>query len=335
MEVISVSKEAVWEAMCRSRPQLRESGIKPGDEDFLKKLEELNLDGEFAKINRHLKEQKGISEPTGGSTIDSSRETCPYAECPDAPAYEPERWNDEDVIGDTNCYAYAMNSPTGHDNGVPNPGDFSGKPSDTWSCEKYTAAVLSDGEGGKILKAEQCPYQFENKLPPPQKPGYYLVALVMTKPSSQLPKPVKGGAMLKGYINTMDVNDGYKQISREPAGEKFFDDVVLEEWAVDYHWYRQDPDGTWSHKPGSDTVTKLDASNNPITNPQTCDRNGLGGEVMSIGDDEWTDPEEEENDQKGIRKMKRYDPATISHVNYEHFCGYFYVQKGGVPVRKL
>lgn len=28
----------------------------------------------------------------------------------------------------------------------------------------------------------------------------------------------------------------------------------------DYHWYRQNSDGTWSHKPGSTNVTKLDYS---------------------------------------------------------------------------
>ena len=36
----------------------------------------------------------------------------------------------------------------------------------------------------------------------------------------------------------------------------------------DYHWYRQDNDGTWSHKPGETEATNRDASGNPITNPE-------------------------------------------------------------------
>lgn len=37
---------------------------------------------------------------------------------------------------------------------------------------------------------------------------------------------------------------------------------------LDYHWYRQDSDGTWSHKPGKSPVTKLDDAGNPIIDPQ-------------------------------------------------------------------
>lgn len=41
---------------------------------------------------------------------------------------------------------------------------------------------------------------------------------------------------------------------------------------MDFHWYRQNPDGTWSHKPGGGAVTNLDASNNIIYDPETCDK---------------------------------------------------------------
>ena len=35
----------------------------------------------------------------------------------------------------------------------------------------------------------------------------------------------------------------------------------------DYHFVRQDSDGTWSHKPGAMDVTTLDASGRPIIRP--------------------------------------------------------------------
>ena len=43
---------------------------------------------------------------------------------------------------------------------------------------------------------------------------------------------------------------------------------------TDYHWYRQDRNGMWTHKPGGTQATNLDNSGNPISNPETADRCG-------------------------------------------------------------
>ena len=40
----------------------------------------------------------------------------------------------------------------------------------------------------------------------------------------------------------------------------------------DFHWYRRDRDGRWSHKPGGTPATNLDNSGNIITDPRTDDR---------------------------------------------------------------
>lgn len=45
----------------------------------------------------------------------------------------------------------------------------------------------------------------------------------------------------------------------------------------DYHWYRQNSDGTWSHKPGAKNVRKVDYSGEIIYNPRTCDRRSSSG----------------------------------------------------------
>jgi hypothetical protein len=42
---------------------------------------------------------------------------------------------------------------------------------------------------------------------------------------------------------------------------------------TDYHYYRQDSNGMWSHKPGATLVTNKDASGKRISNPMTADRN--------------------------------------------------------------
>ena len=49
--------------------------------------------------------------------------------------------------------------------------------------------------------------------------------------------------------------------------------VALVIWPnVDFHWYRQDKSGCWSHKPGSTAARNTDESNHIITNPQTANR---------------------------------------------------------------
>jgi hypothetical protein len=40
----------------------------------------------------------------------------------------------------------------------------------------------------------------------------------------------------------------------------------------DYHWWRQDSNGYWSHKPGSTEVTDLDADGKKIKNPLKSNR---------------------------------------------------------------
>jgi hypothetical protein len=64
----------------------------------------------------------------------------------------------------------------------------------------------------------------------------------------------------------------------------------------DFHFYRQDINGMWSHKPGIAQATNVDAKGNPIPNPETADRhNG-------------------------------------SNLLYTDFCGYFCVYKPNVKI---
>lgn len=41
---------------------------------------------------------------------------------------------------------------------------------------------------------------------------------------------------------------------------------------IDYHWYRLDDNGMWSHKPGPTAARNWDESGNLITDPKTADR---------------------------------------------------------------
>jgi hypothetical protein len=49
--------------------------------------------------------------------------------------------------------------------------------------------------------------------------------------------------------------------------------VALVIWpGVDFHWYRHDRDGRWSHKPGGTAARNVDNSGNLISDPRTADR---------------------------------------------------------------
>jgi hypothetical protein len=49
--------------------------------------------------------------------------------------------------------------------------------------------------------------------------------------------------------------------------------VALVVWpGNDFHWYRQDKVGCWSHKPGSTPVRNVDNASRPISDPMTANR---------------------------------------------------------------
>jgi hypothetical protein len=51
--------------------------------------------------------------------------------------------------------------------------------------------------------------------------------------------------------------------------------VALVIWPnYDFHWYRKDVTGWWSHKPGGTQVTNKDNSGNAISDPRTANRGG-------------------------------------------------------------
>lgn len=69
--------------------------------------------------------------------------------------------------------------------------------------------------------------------------------------------------------------------------------LVVDE-GEDYHYYRQDSDGMWSHKDGSNKVKRFDALKRPIFNPQLAAR-----------DYRWQG----------------------SDLNYDDFCGFYCVPR--------
>jgi len=53
----------------------------------------------------------------------------------------------------------------------------------------------------------------------------------------------------------------------------------------DYHFWRQDSNGNWSHKPGLTQVTNVDASKNCITDPSTSNRDFRNNNGVNYSDE--------------------------------------------------
>jgi len=80
-----------------------------------------------------------------------------------------------------------------------------------------------------------------------------------------------------------DCNAFYKRMKKDNSGSyatKFDDSCIPGFYKVflaldpgnDYHWWRMDSDGYWSHKPGSTNVVNVDSSGKRITNPYLANR---------------------------------------------------------------
>ena len=93
------------------------------------------------------------------------------------------------------------------------------------------------------------------------------------------------------------MSDGMIQGTNPPSPPPgYFPVALFIDPGINYHWYRQDSNGLWSHKPSHTAATDLDASGNPISNPETADR----------------------------------DYRSTYGINYSIFCGYFYVPARGI-----
>ncbi len=81
--------------------------------------------------------------------------------------------------------------------------------------------------------------------------------------------------MTCGDVSAAAISDGIEALPASGVCPNDQDKVALVvDPYMDYHWYRLDSSGMWSHKPGGTRATNLDNSGNPISNPETADRCG-------------------------------------------------------------
>lgn len=175
------------------------------------------------------------------ATLERGSGKIPMADRSSHPTYEPDKWNTPRVQQSTNCYAYACDDPNNHVAGTkPQPGRY-----------------FTNTTGGR----HQGAMQFYGEL----STETVRLAVLQDDQSRQLRQkahllPCLGTA--RGGMGPVVNVPGYYLIA-----------LVIRERGPrpDYHWYRQDNTGLWSHKPGHTQATNLDASGRIITDPRDCD----------------------------------------------------------------
>ena len=159
--------------------------------------------------------------------------------------YNTAIWNDNGMYQYTNCYAYILNNqydPTHNGYGYnctdgkpkQQPGDFYNANTSNTNDRVDIDSLLYDAEN--IIDAVEKDFQKYNEI--------------------------------------FGTNLIFREIGRDekcPAGTYKVALCLMpysEQYYADYHWYRQNADGTWSHKQGLTSVKKTDGDNMIITDPE-------------------------------------------------------------------
>lgn len=132
------------------------------------------------------------------------------------------------------------------------------QPAPTYSTPSYQPAFWNDGS--TIQRNNNC-YNYANN-----------------KRTDTFAQPgrahgVTGYAMTSQALYNAAVADGLVPTTSSgtsPDGKTKIALVVAP--GIDYHWYRQDANGRWTHKPGQTQATNVDNSGVTISNPETANR---------------------------------------------------------------
>jgi uncharacterized protein YjdB len=156
--------------------------------------------------------------------------------------YEPSIWNDNNVFWYTNCYAYILNNQCDPVN-------------------NYFGYNCTDGE------PRQQPGEFYNENKDDSEPwlstaGYEYNFDILREAA------VKDAIIFDRLFGTNLMFTPIEKYETCPDGTykvALFIKPSTSDGAADYHWYRQNPDGLWSHKRGRwPVINTVDYSNNSV-----------------------------------------------------------------------
>ena len=183
------------------------------------------------------------------------------------PAFDFEKWSSPIVEGSHNCYVYFLDDIV------------------TYTFEQCELICKKNNNCDE--KNSEC-----SKLKPqPGKHAFY------NNLRNEMNRTFTCKGMIKGIL---DDNPSIKKINNfsEKCPKGYYKGALVIEKNRTYHFYRQDKDSSWSHKPGTLPITKKDASGNDIYVPHLADMN--------------------------------YNKLNNGGINYDTFCSYFCIPSNSV-----
>ena len=130
------------------------------------------------------------------------------------------------------------------------------------NCYAYAMKLENDPRTGRPFTRKPQPGEFS---------GNGLTARDLRGNSETVKKAIN--AKVSADAKVLNLN--YTEVNSADHVPKAGNWVVALAYATDgsdYHWWRKNEDGTWSHKPGSTPIIHWDASGNTITDPGNCNR---------------------------------------------------------------
>jgi hypothetical protein len=183
------------------------------------------------------------------------------------PEYQPVKWSNPFVEGSHNCYSYFLNRQV-----------------------KTVKEKCNEICSTKHKDEKNCPKDNSECTDLKPQPGdFYLIK--NTGSDKEKERNYKCPNMQKKILN--DNPSLIPASFNVKCPNKYYKGAMVVDPDNTYHFYRQNNNGTWDHKPGISPITNVDASGKPIYIPHFADR-------------DYTDDKDNED-----------------AINYTHFCGYY------------
>lgn len=147
----------------------------------------------------------------------------------------------------------------------------------TWEPERWT-------NDQKVLRTHNCYSYFLNVLNPKGMAGKPQPGLISTgKTAQRIDCPSIREAVLKDNPRCV-ITWGLEKVNDKCPTKYYKGFMAVADNGSDYHFYRQDADGTWSHKPGGTEPRRTDSNGKTIYNPATAarDYSGIGASNYNI-----------------------------------------------------
>ncbi len=168
------------------------------------------------------------------------------------PKYEPNAWSHPYIEGSHNCYAYFLDDR---------------KDSIAAKCEEF---CLKKNKKGCPFKDDDC----QDLIPQPGD-DFLLKQFGDTPGATKLEKKKDRKYTCPNMVNKILADNPEIKPVRllEKCPAHHYKGAMVVDTGNTFHFYRQNPDSTWSHKPGILPVTNLDADNKKIYIPHFANRN--------------------------------------------------------------